>query len=166
MIITRDIILKGPNWARAMNEFSKFFHDRPYYDIFFLCLSLGIRYDKICDEDGDETFTVPRTVIVNEEQKINKPINLEVLFQTAILTTKNIDLNQKERLSLAFGENTEFNKNKFLIQFANYGLSVLLETIGETESETMDNIIKLLNDAYDDNENGIDISEYSLTSLY
>ena len=38
---------------------------------------------------------------------------------------------EEERLELAFGEKTDFNKVTFLTQYANFGVTKLAETGGE-----------------------------------
>ena len=66
------------------------------------------------------------------------------MFQAAILTTKNVDLNEESRLLLAFGENSEFNKIEFLIWFANFGVQKLKDCISDDSIETMENIKNFL----------------------
>ena len=70
MEITSDILLKGKNWTRAIDELSEIFSTRPNYQIYMLCLAIGIMYDKIIDRDdqeGDEQKSVPRNVITNND---------------------------------------------------------------------------------------------------
>ena len=65
---------------------------------------------------------------------------LDFYFQAAILSTLKETLTEEDRLELAFGEKTDFNKVAFLTQFANFGAAKLADLIGSTALETMDNI--------------------------
>ena len=56
------------------------------------------------------------------------------------MSTATENLTEDERLSLAFGEKEEFDKRDFLLEFANFGATKLVEQIGTTELETMDNL--------------------------
>ena len=51
---------------------------------------------------------------------------------------------EDERLDLAFGEKTDFNKLAYLTQFANYGVLVLNAQVGDSVIETMENIKNFL----------------------
>jgi len=148
MDVSVDIILKGECWKRVVKEYSAFFKEQPYFDIFILCTSIGIILDKrwSFDDKTDEKITVPRNVIVNHDKG-----KLDYFLKTAILTT-NTELkeyeDEKERVKIAFAddETVEFNKIKFLVEFANYGALELEKNIGETELETMINFNKYLNE--------------------
>ena len=138
MEITTDISLKGSEWTRALEKLSGIFKTRTNYSIFMLSLAIGIMYDKCIDnpsEEGEETKYVPRNVIQNNDNG-----KLDFMFQAAILSTLTKSFSEDERLELAFGEKTDFNKISFLTQFANYGVTILNEQIGDTEIETMENI--------------------------
>ena len=65
---------------------------------------------------------------------------LDFIFQAAILSTTTETLTEDERLDLAFGEKTTFNKMAFITQFANYGVTKLVELIGSSPVEAMENI--------------------------
>ncbi len=138
MEITTDISLKGSEWTRAIEKLSGIFKTRTNYSIFILSLAIGIMYDKCIDnpsEEGEEIKYVPRNVIQNNDNG-----KLDFMFQAAILSTLTKSFSEDERLELAFGEKTDFNKISFLTQFANYGVTILNEQIGDTEIETMENI--------------------------
>ena len=142
MEITTDISLKGSEWTRALEKLSGIFKTRTNYSIFMLSLAIGIMYDKCIDnpsEEGEETKYVPRNVIQNNDNG-----KLDFMFQAAILSTLTKSFSEDERLELAFGEKTDFNKISFLTQFANYGVTILNEQIGDTEIETMENIKNFL----------------------
>ena len=145
MELTTDVLLRGPRWAKTIDELSPIFMTRTNYSIFILCVSIGIMYDQRIEkfeDDGSEPRNVPRNVMQN-----NDGGKLDFMFQAAILSTKTLDLDEESRLKLAFGdedkENT-FNKIGFLTQFANFGMTILEEKIGETVVESMDNIKNFL----------------------
>ena len=138
MEITSDILLKGTAWNRAINELGGIFTTRTNYSIYMLSLSIGIMYDKrieIPEEAGEDVRSVPRNVINNNDNG-----KLDFYYQAAILSTLTETLSEEERLELAFGEKTDFNKIGFLTSFANFGVTKLAELIGSTELESMDKI--------------------------
>lgn len=142
MEIKIDIPLKGIEWNKAIQNLSEIFTPRTNYDVFMLSLAIGIVYDKriSCLEcDSDIFKSVPRNVINNNDNG-----KLDYFFQSAILFTLTEELSEEERLELAFGENTDFNKISFLLEFANFGVTKLVELLGDTTLETMDSIKNFL----------------------
>lgn len=139
MEITTDISLRGTAWNTAIENLSDIFKTRPNYMIYMLSLSIGIMYDKreekLPIEEGEETRSVPRNVIRNNDNG-----KLDFIFQAAILSTTTEQFSEEERLDLAFGEKTDFKKIEFLTQFANFGVTKLIEYIGDTPIESMENI--------------------------
>lgn len=138
MELTKDILLHGTAWATATDKLSPIFKTRPNYMIFMLALSIGIMYDQRLEklEDaGEETKTIPRNVLQNNDNG-----KLDFMFQAAILSTTTQEFTEEERLDLAFGEKTEFNKIGLLVEFANFGVTKLVELIGSSTLETMENI--------------------------
>lgn len=139
MEITTDISLRGTAWNTAIENLSDIFKTRPNYMIYMLSLSIGIMYDKreekLPIEEGEEIRSVPRNVIRNNDNG-----KLDFMFQAAILSTTTEQFSEEERLDLAFGEKTDFKKIEFLTQFANFGVKKLIEYIGDTPIESMENI--------------------------
>ena len=139
MEITTDISLRGTAWNTAIDNLSDIFKTRPNYMIYMLSLSIGIMYDKreekLSIEEGEEIRSVPRNVIRNNDNG-----KLDFMFQAAILSTTTEQFSEEERLDLAFGEKTDFKKIEFLTQFANFGVTKLIEYIGDTPIESMENI--------------------------
>lgn len=138
MEITSDIHLKGTAWNKAISELSGIFTTRTHYSLFMLSLAIGIMYDKRIEnpeENGEEAKSVPRNVINNNDNG-----KLDFYFQAAILSTLTENFDEEERLELAFGEKTDFNKIAFLTQFANFGATKLADLVGSTPLESMDNI--------------------------
>ena len=91
------------------------------------------------DENGEDPKSVPRNVLQNNDNG-----KLDFMFQAAILSTSTETYSEDERLDLAFGEKTDFNKLAYLTQFANYGVTVLNAQIGDSIIETMENIKNFL----------------------
>lgn len=138
MEITTDIILRGDAWDKAFEDLKNIFATRTNYTMYMLALSIGIMYDKRIDkfeDQGIDSHSVPRNVLQNNDNG-----KLDIMFQAAILSTTTEDFSEEERLEYAFGNDNTFNKIGFLTQFANFGITKLIEQIGETEIETMENI--------------------------
>lgn len=142
MEIRSDIRLKGIAWDTAINKLSNIFSARTNYTIFMLSLAIGIMYDKRVvklEEGSEDEHSVPRNVINNNDNG-----KLDFYFQTAILTTTTECMSEENRLELAFGDGIEFEKVTFLLQFANFGVTKLIELIGDTDLESMDKIKNFL----------------------
>lgn len=138
MEITADILLKGTAWNKTITGMSDIFATRTHYSLYMLSLAIGIMYDKRIEspeDSGEDVKSVPRNVINNNDNG-----KLDFYFQAAILSTLTEVFTEEERLELAFGEKTDFNKVAFLTQYANFGATKLAEQIGSTNLETMDNI--------------------------
>lgn len=147
MEINSDVILKGNNWRIALSKFDKILTQRlqPIYSLYALCISIGIMYDKQLsiggeDLEEDTPLNVPRTVLHPHNS------DLDFMFQTAILTSKNVSFSDEERIKLAFDPNCDikFNKFDFLTSFANYGVGKLLEHICDDQIETMEHLKEFL----------------------
>ena len=152
MELTADVFLRGPKWARTIDELSPIFKNRTNYSILMLCIAIGIMYDKRIERIDDEDLE-PRYVSRNVMQN-NDNGKLDFMFQAAILSTKTEDFSEEKRLELAFGEedkNNSFNRIGFLTQFANFGMTVLEEQIGETVVESMENIKSFLTSTVEGN---------------
>lgn len=138
MELTTDVLLRGTAWDKAISSLGDIFKTRTNYSIYMLCVSIGVMYDKRIekpDENNEEPRTVPRNVLQNNDNG-----KLDFIFQAAILSTTTETLTEDERLDLAFGEKTTFNKMAFITQFANYGVTKLVELIGSSPVESMENI--------------------------
>ena len=142
MELTSDVLLRGTAWNTAVDKLSSIFKTRPHYMLYVLCISIGIMYDKRIEkpeENNEKVITVPRNVIINNDNG-----KLDFMFQAAIMTTLTLELTEDDRLNLAFAEHVDYNKINLLTQFANYGVTKLVELIGETELESMENIKSFL----------------------
>ena len=135
MELTTDIYLRGTAWNKAIEYLSDIFAPRTNYMVYMLSLAIGIMYDERIEmlaEDNDGVKSVPRNVLHNNDNG-----KLDFMFQAAILSTTTEKLSEDERLELAFGEKNEFNKIGFLTQFANFGVTKLVELIGDNTVESM-----------------------------
>ena len=124
MEITTDVLLRGTEWDRAISSLGEIFKTRTNYSIYMLCVAIGIMYDKRIEKPEEN----------NDNGK------LDFIFQAAILSTKTEDFSEEERLNLAFGEKSDFNRMAFITQFANFGVTKLTELIGASTIESMENI--------------------------
>ena len=142
MEITTDIPLRGTAWSRAIDELSSIFKSRTHYMLYILSLTIGIMYDQRIEkpeENNEEVKTVPRNVIRNHDNG-----KMDFMFQAAILSTTTENLSEEARLDIAFGDKTDFKKIDFLTQFANFGITKLVELIGDSAIESMENIKNFL----------------------
>lgn len=171
MEIKSDIECKGTTWHKVghgygFNEDPNFFDT--FWGVFKTCMAIGILYNKqIEDDDMDDEndkMTIPRTMFNRNSSE------MDMFFQSAILTSTCVDLDEKDRLYLAFIEGISadelldeereelkkgvsqealtFDKVKFLKGFANYGATKLLECLDNNDGMTMENLANFLNDSY------------------
>lgn len=142
MELTTDVLLHGTDWTRAIDQLGCIFKTRTNYSIFMLCLTIGVMYDQRIEkpvENGEDVKTVPRNVMQNNDNG-----KLDFIFQAAILSTTSESFDEEQRLELAFGEKSDFNKIGFLTSFANFGVTKLVTLIGNTPVESMENIKNFL----------------------
>lgn len=167
MDIKSDIICKGSTWSSIDRGYRKKFFDTQW-GIFKVCLSIGILYDAQLEDEAFETeedgLNIPRTMFNRNSAE------MQFFFQAAILTTRCVDLSEKDRLYLAFSEEIPeeelegeeadllkrgvseialtFNKVDFLKKFANYGAVKLNNCLSANDSETMEELMEFLNASY------------------
>ena len=151
MEITTDIALRGSAWDVVIDAFAPLFKPRAQYSIYMLSLSIGIMYDQKILSEEDYRHSVPRNVIQNNDNG-----KLDFMFQAAILSTTTENFTEDQRLELAFGEKTDFKKIDFLTQFANFGVTKLVEQIGSSPLESMENIKNFLSSIVEGNNFDID----------
>jgi hypothetical protein len=151
MEITTDVALRGIAWDIAIDALSPLFKPRAQYSIYMLSLSIGIMYDRRIESNEDYRHSVPRNVLQNNDNG-----KLDFMFQAAILSTTTESFTEDERLELAFGEKTDFKKIDFLTQFANFGVTKLVEHIGASPIESMENIKNFLAATVEGNNFDID----------
>ncbi len=145
MEITTDVYLRGTAWNKAIEDLASIFKTRTRYSLYLLSIAIGIMYDQRIekpdgsDEEGKNAPSVPRNVIQNNDSG-----KLDFMFQAAILSTLTESFTEDARLELAFGDNSDFKKIEFLTQFANFGVTKLVDLIGLTPLESMENIKNFL----------------------
>ena len=140
--ITADVLLKGDIWEEVISKLQPSIF-KTQYGVYALCVALGVMYDKQLSFDGEDNSEqryVPRTMLYQKKEE------LEILFQTAILTTETVSFSEDQRLELAFGTSKmkDFNEMQFLTRFANYGATILRDKIADEPIETMENIKNLI----------------------
>lgn len=142
MELTTDVYLRGTAWNKAIEDLSPIFKTRTHYMLYILAMTIGIMYDQRIEkpiEANEDPKSVPRNVLRNNDNG-----KLDFMFQAAILSTTTEQFTEEERLDLAFGDKVEFKKIDFLTQFANFGVTKLVELIGDTPIESMENIKNFL----------------------
>ena len=154
MELTTDAILKGPIWA-AMFDKLKGVVFETNWDIYALSISIGMMYDAQIESDAmvpdgyeAEPRYVPRNVLGHDK---NKAL-LEFMLQTALVTTKHLDLDEDTRLAYAFDDQVkvEFNPVAFLTKYANYGITKINEVVSDTNDvETLEALMTFLNSTYE-----------------
>ena len=154
MELTTDVLLRGTAWNKAIDGLSPIFRARPHYMLYMLSMSIGIMYDQRIqkpEENGEDVRSIPRNVFHNNDNG-----KLDFMFQAAILSTTTESFTEDQRLELAFGEKTDFKKIDFLTQFANLGVTKLVEHIGSSNVESMENIKNFLATTVEGNNFDID----------
>lgn len=171
MEIKSDIDCKGSIWYRVAHEYG-YNEDAKFFDTFWgefkTCLAIGILYDKQIDDadlsDDDEKVSVPRTMFNRHSSE------MDLFFQSAILTSNCVKLSEKDRLYLAFSseisedelddseikemqqgvseEALNFDKIRFLKRFANYGATKMADCLNENDSVTMEKLAEFLMASY------------------
>ena len=154
MELTTDASLKGPIWAETLDKLRGTVFET-YWDVYALCISIGMMYD--CQIESDamvpagydaEPRSVPRNMLGHAQ---NKAL-LEFMLQTALVTTKHLDLAEEERLELAFGSDKklDFNPVAFLTKYANYGVTKVYEVFSDAEDvELLEQLMTFLNSTYE-----------------
>jgi len=159
MDVTTNAHLKGPIWAETLERLKGTVFET-YWDVFALCISLGMMYDKqINSEDmvpegySTEVFEVPHVIL---DRSQNKAL-LEFMLQTALITTKHLDYDEQTRLEYAFNKEKVFeNPILFLTKYANYGVTLLHDVISEKDDiEMLEALMTFLNKTY---ESGSDLA--------
>lgn len=164
MEITTDATLRGHIWSDTIDKLVGSVFET-YWDLYALSISIGMMYDGrinskdmvLPDYEG-EPKTVPRTVLGKSQ---NKAL-LEFMFQSALVATKHLDLNEDSRLELAFSDEKkpDFNPIAFLTEFANFGVSKIHEVIKDTEDvETLEALMTFLNSTYESGVNVLGVDD-------
>lgn len=130
MILSSDLEMRHPLWERADNELcssNELGIFNRLVDVYVLACAIGIKEDKvILDSDIDNPLTTPKSIGRNTHRE-NTDIRdlLDFMLQNALLHSKSINLDDDERLKLAFNPdytNKKIRAAEFLTGFANYGI--------------------------------------------
>ena len=170
MELRSDILLKGEDWFfinETMSDNKDKKKEARILDYYFLAIAIGIKNDKVLEDEGSETTaSISRNTIMPESGK------LSYLFKTAILTTNTVSFNNSDRAYLAFSEELsgeevdeeereqlkkgiteealKFNKIQFLRGFANYGAKEIVKLYDSNDTNMMQNLINYLEALYEE----------------
>lgn len=163
MVLKSDAILKGPIWAETIDKMvdrngGKIF--KTNWDLYALSITIGMMYDCQIDSDNmvPEGYDAdPRYVPRNVLGDVQRKTLLEFMLQSAMITTKHLDLSEGERLEIAFNDNKklDFNPVAFLTKFANFGVSKIKDIIDDTDDvEMLESLMTFLNSTYESGISG------------
>ena len=164
MELKTDAILKGPVWAETIDKLvaktGKVF--KTNWDLYALSITLGMMHD--CQIESDDMVpegydAEPRYVPRNVLGDLQRRTLLEFMLQSAMITTKHLDMAENERLEIAFNDDKklDFNPVAFLTKFANYGVTVIKEAIDDADDvEMLEALMTLLNTTYESGINAMD----------
>lgn len=142
MQLSSDLEMYHPLWARAdselcsTNELGIF---NRLVDVYVLACAIGIKDDKVITNDEIvDPLPTPKTIGRNTHRE-NLDIRdmLDFMLQNAIINSNTINLDEDERLKLAFNPdhvNRQINAANFLTGFANYGITKIFEKITSSSS--------------------------------
>lgn len=163
MQLSSDIEMRNPLWERADSELcsnNQLGIFNRLVDVFVIACAIGIKDDcLISDSELSNPLTQPKTIGRNtHRENLDVRDLLDFMLQNALIHSKTIDIDEDERLKLAF--NPDYNSKKirpadFLVGFANYGIEKIYENISSAsslvvESELYKYFESMANDKYDD----------------
>lgn len=135
MQLSSDLEMYHPLWVRADNELcstSELGIFNRLVDVYVLACAIGIK------EDIEDALSTPKTIGRNTHRE-NLDIRdlLDFMLQNALINTSTLNLDDDERLKLAFNPdytNKKINPASFLTGFANYGITRIFENIKSNSS--------------------------------
>lgn len=162
MILSSDLEMRHPLWERADNELcssNELGIFNRLVDVYVLACAIGIKEDKvILESDIDQPLSSPKTIGRNTHRE-NTDIRdlLDFMLQNALLHSKTINLDEDERLKLAFNPdhvNKKIRAAEFLTGFANYGITQIFKQMAShsalvAEAELYEYFEELSNAPYD-----------------
>lgn len=162
MILTSDIELKHPLWKRADDELCNVKElgiFKRLVDVYVLACAIGIRADKVINDSDIKNPLSPVKSIGRNTHRENLDIRdlLDLMLQNILLNSKTINLEEDERIRLAFDSdyvNKKIRAVELLNGFANYGVTCIFEAISSSSSlVVLDDLHKffesLSNDPYE-----------------
>ena len=148
MIISGDILLRHSLWNEAEEKLCNGFIFARLVDLFIVACSIGIKEDKIIENDlsdDDRIKSIGRNTYLVKNEDLTAIINF--MFQNAVLNSKHINFDDKTRLRIAFDpdfpeEKTKINLSPtgFLVKFATYGLKQLLDLYNQNDLTYISNL--------------------------
>ncbi len=142
MQLSSDLEMYHPLWARVDNELcstNELGIFNRLVDVYVLACAIGIKEDKVINNDEIENpLTTPKTIGRNTHRE-NLDIRdlLDFMLQNALINSATLNLDEDERLKLAFNPdhvNKKINAASFLTGFANYGITKIYENITSNSS--------------------------------
>ncbi len=149
MDLKSNILCKHSSWKVGLEKLkSELEIFERNVDLYVVACAIGIYEDKTLESDleGDPIFEIHRSTIMND---IELDRIFDFLFQNAILNTKTFNYDSETRKKIAFdyaNTKVDLNQTIFLTKFANYGMSILAEKVGNHDIETFSNIIDMINE--------------------
>jgi hypothetical protein len=142
MILTPDIELRHPLWKRADDELcskGELGIFNRLVDVYILACAIGIKEDKIISDKDILNPLNPVKSIGRNTHRGNEDVRdlLDFMLQNILLNSKILNLDEDERIKLAFNSNY-VNKNikaaELLTGFANYGITQIFDHITSTSA--------------------------------
>lgn len=163
MILSSDLEMRHPLWERADNELcssNELGIFNRLVDVYVLACAIGIKDDKvIADSNIPNPLSSPKTIGRNTHRE-NSDIRdlLDFMLQNALIHTKTLNLDEDERLKLAFNPdyyNKKIRAAEFLTGFANYGITKIFDNISScsalvAETDLYNYFESLANAQYDE----------------
>ena len=158
MELSGDILLKNELWNQV--EEKKLLGDGCFfsylYELFVVACSIGIREDKILENDLNDDSpcrSIARTVYGIKNDNLKNM--LYYLFQNAVLNTKLLNYDDDTRMRIAFDPDFYVKDDKqissataFLVKFSNYGLEKLFEAYDDNPMLYAENMKELFGEVY------------------
>ena len=154
MVLSGDIILRHSLWNDAEEKLCSNLIFERMVDLFIVACTIGIKEDKVLENDindDEKVKSIGRSTYLMKNEDLTTIITF--LYQNAVLNSKLIDYDNETRLRLAFDPDfpdskskIQFSPTNFLVKFANYGLSKLLETQNTSDLSFISGIKELLDD--------------------
>lgn len=172
MILSSDLEMRHPLWERADNELcssNELGIFNRLVDVYVLACAIGIKEDKVInDSEIDNPLATPKTIGRNTHRE-NADIRdlLDFMLQNALIHSKTLNLDEDERLKLAFNPdyvNKKIKAADLLTGFANYGLEQIFDNLSShsslvAEAELYKYFESMANERYDDILKSITLEE-------
>ena len=137
MILTSDIELRHPLWKRADDELcskGELGIFNRLVDVYILACAIGVKEDKIISDSEIQNPLSPVKSIGRNTHRENLDVRdlLDFMLQNILLNSKTLNLDEDERIKLAFNSdyvNKKIKAAELLTGFANYGITQIFDKI-------------------------------------